>query len=822
MGLSARFVRLTTGLFFVLAVISFTLKAETVKLNASSNENRITENSGQGFVVSFSFSEFSAIDIKTPKGIFSRIIVPSYSRTGQYGYPELPVKSELIEIPVHAEVQVRIVNAEVKEYSLDDLGILYPILPNQPPVPKTGVVPEFIYDKNAYKTDAYTQSEPATVEFLGNMRGVNIGRLDIKPVRYNPVTKMIRVYEKLEVEVTFINADLPATEFNKQVYGDRYFSPVFRSLFNYRAPENAGRENFSQYPVTYVIVSDPMFEEQLQPLVEWKTMKGFTVVEAYTDDPNVGSTTSQIKEYLQNLYDNGTPEHPAPTFVLFVGDIAQVPTWTGQAAGHVTDLYYCEFTGDYFPEIFYGRYSAQNADQLQPQIDKTLMYEQYTMPVPTYLDSVVMIAGMDGTYGPVHGNGQINYGTENYFNVSNGLYSYTYLYPESGNSAAQIIQNISDGVTYANYTAHGSPDGWADPGFTLGDIPTLQNEGKYGLLVGNCCSTSEYQVGECFGEAIVRAENKGAVGYIGASNSTYWDEDYYFGVGVGAITADPPSYEETSLGAYDRMFHTHGEPFGEWYTTMDQMVFAGNLAVTEGSPGSAEYYWEAYCLMGDPSLMVYFSEPPVMTVTHDPLLPLGSGTFTVNAVPYAYIAVTMDGEWLGAALADSTGMAEVNILPVPSPGYADIVVTAQNYQPYTGNVLIASPEGPYVMLNELIINDMNGNNNGMIEFSEDVLFHAELRNWGNGDAINTHATLVAEDDYITVTDDFQEYGTVSAQDSVMQMDAFRFTVADLIPDQHIVSFSLNIEGETREVWSSSFTVTLFAPAMEIGSLAIVD
>jgi hypothetical protein len=822
MVLFTRFGRLSAGLLFALVMISFTLEASEVKLNSNSNDIRITENTSQGFRVSLSFSEFNTLDVKTAKGIFTRIIVPSYARSGVFGYPELPVKSDLIEIPVNADVQVRIINFDVKEYKLNDLGIDYPLMPNQPPVAKTGEPVEFIYEKNAYKVNAFSPVEIASVEFLGTMRGVNIGRLDILPVQYNPVTGMIRVYENLEIEVTFENADLPATELNKQIYSNHYFSPVFNSLLNYREPENTGRENFSRYPIKFVIVADPMFEAQLQPLIEWKIRKGFTVIEAYTDDPNVGTTTFQIKAYLQSLYDNATPEDPAPTFVLFVGDIAQVPTWTGQAAGHVTDLYYCEYTGDYFPEIFYGRYSAQNTAQLQPQIDKTLMYEQYMMPTTSYLDTVVMIAGMDGTYGPIHGNGQINYGTENYFNASNGIFSHTYLYPESGSNAALIRQNVSDGVTYANYTAHGSPDGWADPGFSVSNIPALQNDGKYGLLVGNCCSTSEYQVSECFGEAIVRAANKGAVGYIGASNSTYWDEDYYFGIGVGAIAGDPPSYEETTLGSYDRAFHTHGEHFGEWYTTMDQMIFAGNLAVTEGSPGSAEYYWEAYNLMGDPSLMVYFSEPPAMTVTYDPLIPLGSATFTVNAAPYAYVAVSLDGIGLGAALADSNGLAVVNLITVPSPGNAEVIVTAQNYQPYAGTVLIANPEGPYVMLNEFIINDINGDNDGMIDFGENILLNVELKNWGNGDAVNSNATLSAEDDYISITDNYQDYGTILSQDSVMQQDAFQFMVAGYVPDMHIVPFNLDIQDDTRETWNSSFSVILYAPVMEIGNLTIDD
>ena len=822
MNFSTRFGKVITGIFFAVIICSFSLQAGPVKLSSNSNEIRMIQNSDQGFKSGFYFSEFNTMDVKTPKGIFTRITVPAYSDFGQYGYPELPVKSELIEIPVNAAVRVDISSYSVREFKLNDIGINYPIMPNQPPVPKSGEIPEFVYNKDAYKVNQYGQAEIVSVEYLGNMRGVGIGRLDIRPVQYNPVTGTVRIYENIQFSVVFENADIAATQQNKQTYGNHYFSPVYNSLLNYREPANESRENFSRYPIKYVIVSDPMFESALQPFIEWKTKQGFTVVEAYTNDPNVGTTTSQIKSYLQNLYNEGTPEDPAPTFVLFVGDIAQVPTFTGQAAGHVTDLYYCEYTGDYFPEVFYGRFSAQNLSQLTPQVDKSLMYEQYTMPVTTYLDTVVMVAGMDGTYGPIHGNGQINYGTENYFNAAHGLYSHTYLYPESGSNAAQMRQNISDGVTYANYTAHGSPDGWADPSFSVSDIPALQNNGKYGLLVGNCCSTSEYQVDNCFGEAIVRAANKGAVGYIGASNSTYWDEDYYFGVGVGEIAGDPPSYEETTLGNYDRVFHDHGEPFLEWYTTADQMVFAGNLAVTEGAPGSAEYYWEAYCLMGDPSLMVYFSEPPAMTVTYDPLLPIGSETITVNAVPYAYVCISMNNENLGAALADENGQAIVPLSNISGPGSADVVVTAQNYQPFMGTVLIANPQGPYVMLNQYAMDDSNGNNNGLVEAGENILVNAELKNWGNADAANTNAVLSSEDIFVTLIDNSQDYGTIPAQDSVMETSAYQFQVSDSVPDMHVVPFTLDIQGESRDSWGSTFSVILYAPVMYLGTLTVDD
>ena len=37
--------------------------------------------------------------------------------------------------------------------------------------------------------------------------------------------------------------------------------------------------------------------------------KGFTVIEAYTNDPAVGNSTSSIKTYLEGLYNSATPSN---------------------------------------------------------------------------------------------------------------------------------------------------------------------------------------------------------------------------------------------------------------------------------------------------------------------------------------------------------------------------------------------------------------------------------------------------------------------------------------------------------------------------------
>jgi hypothetical protein len=749
--------------------------------------------------------------------MFTRISIPGNTGTNVFGSPEMPAYRKLIRVPLGAQAIVNITDIRYEDIDLGKEGYPHPVYPSQPPRSKSLDQHEFVYDQVAYQLDAFSEHETLSVEMLGILRDKRIARINFVPFAYNPTEHILRVYYHIEFTVEFQNADVQATLALEEKYASICFTSVNKSLANVESQQL--KENFMRYPVKYLIISDRMFESQLQPFIEWKTQKGFMVVESYTDESAVGNTLSSIKAYIQGLYESGTAEDPAPSYVLFVGDVQQIPAWDN--GNGETDRNYCEFTGDLFPEIYYGRFSAQNTTQLQPYIDKTLQYEKYTMPDPSYLDEVVMVAGMDGSHGYDWANGQINYGTINYFNPDHGIQSHTYLYPNSGPSAAQMRQDISEGVSFGNYTAHCSPSGWADPSFQLQHIPDLQNQDMYCVLVGNCCSSSEYAQNECFGEAIVRTANKGAVGYIGGSNSTYWDEDYYFGVGVGTISQNPPSYAETGLGYYDRAFHDHGEEFGEWYVSGDEMIFAGNLAVSESGSSREEYYWDIYNYIGDPSLMVYFSNPPVIAVSYEPLLPLQSTSFTVTTEAYAYVALSLDGELLGSALANENGIAVLEFAPLAEMGDGDVVVTKQNGQPYLGTVLISSPDGPYLMLDDVAIED-DGNQNGKADFGESIQLSLSLENAGNGEALSTVSELIGSDPYLTINKDSHNWPDIPGQATVTEDGVFGIDVAEYIPDQHTISFEIELTSATKETWMYDYDLVLNAPVLTVESMLIDD
>jgi hypothetical protein len=679
----------------------------------------------------------------------------------------------------------------------------------------------FIIHKEFYLTDQWLADDLVRITYSGTLRALVLARVEISPVQYNPATGKIRIYDDLGAEIVFEQANYPATLELKKQKASPWFNSLYAMVENYK-PLPPSDELITASPVTYVIVSDPMFQTTLQPFIAWKKKKGFKVIEGYTNNPDVGNTTTSIKAWLQGLYTTPPAGYNTPSFVLLVGDVAQIPAWAGTAGSHVTDLRYCEYTGDNLPEVFYGRFSATTVAQLQPQIDKTLEYEQYLMPDPSFLGQAVMAAGADASY-QTHSNGQIYYGTETYFNAAHGIFSHTYLQPEpsGANYSQNIKNNVSAGVAYANYTAHCSSNGWADPSFVISDIAALTNAHKYCLMVGNCCLSCKFDVNS-FAEEQLRAENKGSVGYIGGSNNTYWNEDYWWGCGYKTVVLHP-AYDAAHLGAYDGTFHDHGEAVADWFITQGQMTVCGNFAVEESTSGLKTYYWEIYHLMGDPSLMIYYSVPPALTATYQSPLMIGMTSLAVSTQPYAYIALSMNGTLLDAKTADATGAATLNFTALNTPGMADIVITKQNRQPLISSIQVIPASGPYVMYESGSISDPipGGNNNGLVDFGETDFLNATLKNVGVQTASNVSATLTTVSPFITLTDNTEIFGNIAPNQLVTRNNAFSWNVANNIPDQTIIPFTLQATNGSDN-WNSQFSYTANAPVLQIGELTVQD
>ena len=366
-----------------------------------------------GFTATFSFNSIESELISTEKGDFSMISMDNSVFGGNIGEPEVPVARKLIAVPFGATPVVTVKNYTVKEYNLADYGIER-IYPHQPSVSKSEKDPKFVYNEEAYAIRGFNESLPlAQIEVLGTMRGIQLGALQLNNVRYNAAENTIRVYNDIDIEVSFDNADLALTEKTLVNTYSPYFRTVYASLFNDRAINDIYDEHPDLWatPVRVLVIANRMFEDAMEPWLTWKTEKGFIMDVNYTDV--IGTSANAIKTFITTKYNDGVANGQTPTFVIIVGDQGQVPqSQMGAATNKVTDLYYYAVAGnDYIGDMFHSRFTCETVQEFQNAINKSLMYEQYTMPDPTYLDNVLLIAGWDSSWNPRIGKPTIQYAT---------------------------------------------------------------------------------------------------------------------------------------------------------------------------------------------------------------------------------------------------------------------------------------------------------------------------------------------------------------------------------------------------------------------------
>ena len=173
----------------------------------------------------FSFSGFEATELQSERGVFSTLTMPNTVTGGDEGAPQIPVVNQLIAVPFGATPSIRVTSYSTVDYDLEEYGI-HRLSPRQPDVRKTEDTP-FVYNEAAYQTRGLRSEPMARVSVDGTMRGVQVGRMSIEPVSYDPVNNKIRVFNDIKVEVVFDGADARATE-DMLV---RTYSPYFDVLY---------------------------------------------------------------------------------------------------------------------------------------------------------------------------------------------------------------------------------------------------------------------------------------------------------------------------------------------------------------------------------------------------------------------------------------------------------------------------------------------------------------------------------------------------------------------------------------------------------------
>jgi len=665
---------LVVSLLFA-ASISFGAQRVLLSTAGGTDVNlELLESNYDRVVLKVDVNSLSFENLDTKGGTFTALRLDNYGFTNIVGEPQLPLIRKQVQIPFGAEVSVKVVDLKIEKHSLRDLGIVHPLMPVQESLPKLPGAKEsapFNINSELYSRDSYYLPERVRLFEIGIMRAYRFAAVDIFPVNYNPARGEVEIVTEITVEVKLTGSDVGRTEWMLR----HYWSPSMAALGERIFPNHFDLEpGLPPTPIVSVfIVGDDFIDNPyLLDYVEWKKQKGFTVDVRTVSE--VGGDSTGIKNYIRDQYHN-SPVPPA--YILLVGDTDRVPYCKGRRTSDETDLNYTLMTtGDYIPDLEIGRFSARNDNELGILVTKSSDYEQCNYSNTDWMNKACFIASTDswnhgvaeGTHRWVILNCMDPAGLE-----SDSIWGYY------GGSTQDIRNALNDGRMVCNYSGHGSSNSWGGPSFTKSNIDQLTNRDMYPFVISHACLTGSFAASDCFMEHWVRAENKGALASMGSAPSSYWTED------------------DIMEKAMFRSFFQYG------YYTIYGMMFYGNDSLYQAGFNMARYYFEAYNIMGDPAIILWFGTPRVPEVTYDPTLPSNPTEFTAN-VSYqgvgeemALVACYMEGVLYGSAYTDPSGNVIVPLDPPPPDGIMTVTTTGVDLWPFEGTVYVGGG-GPTVSL----------------------------------------------------------------------------------------------------------------------------
>ncbi len=843
---------LRTLVLLVLIAITGSINADEFKYSDSwGNQGfNLKNQKTTGVEVIYSIQSFEiAKEVINGKSM-DAIRLPGNLLPNNEGAPDLPGSGRYIAIPQGASANLQLVSLRTEKFTNIDLAPAFRI----PWDTENGPL-QYNEDPAIYSKNEFYPAQPVILSEVTQIRGVDVVMLGITPYQYNPVTKELIVYRDIEVKIDFEGGN---GYFGEDRLRSRWWDPMLSDmLLNF---ESLPKVNYSKsYQATdetgcdYLIIT-PTGAEFLQwadTIKKFRTLQGICTDIVTVGDIG-GNNATTIENYINTAYSTWDI---VPAACLILADYGTNPAtsitspiWDSYC---VSDNIYSDVNNDDMPDIIFARMTAQNAAQLQVMVTKFISYEKNPPTDPDFYDHPITALGFQterwfqicseavaGFWEEAQGKSPVRINavyagnpqsdpwstatnTSTVVNVfgPNGL-GYIPATPGQVNctwngTAANVVTALNNGAFMLQHRDHGFEQGWGEPAFSSSNISSLTNTDLTFVWSINCLTGKYNYSSEVFSEKFHRytysGQNAGALGLNAASEVSYsFVNDAY------------------AWGAFDNMWPeflpTYGstpEPRG----VLPAFACAAGKYFLQASSwpyntSNKEVTYNLFHHHGDAFSTVFSEVPQALTVVHNPIIYAGVTSLDITANANAFIALTVNGEIIGTAEATG-GPISITIPPQQPPDQILVTITLQNYYRYDSWIEVIPPEGPYIVQNAVEINDDAGNGNGIMETDESILASITVENVGIEDALNVVVTIATADEYITLTDNTENYGTVAAGSIAVVPDGFGWDVADDIPDMHLVIFEMNAT-DGVDTWTTYFSVQGHGPLLEVGALTIDD
>lgn len=428
----------------------------------------------------------------------------------------------------------------------------------------------------------------------------------------------------------------------------------------------------------------------MQKLADWKTSKGVpTKIVNQTEFMTYSGrdTEEKIRNCIKYYYDTYNIK-----WVLLAGDTNLIPIryvynpdtvivsgFNEEKMGDQykpTDYYYADLTGnwdnnnngrfgeslvyastdeiDWDPEVYVGRFPGTNAAELNIMVTKTINYENATITLGNWMNRAVLAGAIQKNPSTSDSDGE-----EESFLMDR-------IISESIKSTMDNVTLYESNYPYANtpyydyYLTWNTFNYWVDQGnsfvimaghgastkfdklstgtdfFYTTDAQSMLNIGKPSLFYADACSTNFFDDDDsiCLGEALIKRENAGAIGYIGAMRLSwfYSDSDKDWIIEDDSVSDELQSLCEMNRGMtrlffiqmFQKGYYQQGKALYEmkrqyvndwWWMTNNPYQLQYEMRI----PGSSPYNihcieWErknvlTYTLLGDPETDIYTDVP---------------------------------------------------------------------------------------------------------------------------------------------------------------------------------------------------------------------
>jgi hypothetical protein len=657
---------IVTLMFF--SIQSFSLNPGWVAISSerpAQKDLRVVSSSLEHTVLKFSLSGFYLDEVQTSKGKQVVVSVQDGAPLLIQGAPDVQKLAAALIIPDKMQMGSLVISSQYKEYSNIELA------------PSKGSFSRKINPATVAYTygDSYGKDEffPGKLTDLNDpyiMRDYRGQTLNFYPLQYNPVSKTLRVYYEIQVQVKSIGEggknQLERSR-GEAIHIDREFNQLYSKRFlNYAALNAEAATLTPQYtPVSeegsMLILYPKAFLATMQPFVQWKKLKGIRT--EIVDVATVGTTSSAIQTYIANYYKN----NKNLKYVLLVGDDTEIPPSTS-GSDPSDNKYGCLAGNDSYAEVFVGRFSGSTVANIETQATRTIKYEKEMKGTETYLNKGVAVAS---------GDEKDDVSCIDIIIKQMKGSTYTTVDKITSGAGTQLVDKINQGgVGFVPHSGHGLKTSLGSISFSTSSCSKLTNTNAWPYMFCLACDVGTFTKGTCLAEAMVRATyNNMPSGFVAtqmAAISQPWYEPYAALKEQTAILTE--QYQNNS----------------KW--TFGGIAMNGCAKMLDDFPNTGPNVSDTWVIFGDPSLLVFTANPTAMTVSHANTIKFGATSFDVSCnMKEALISLTAGGEIIGTAYSTG-GVTTVAINPGLSTNLStiQITVTAKNKIAYLGSANVLS------------------------------------------------------------------------------------------------------------------------------------